>query len=790
MWESGQALSSRFVLIERLGEGGGGEVWSAEDRERGERVALKILWAALARNDAAIAALERECARVRSLDHPNILRVDGVYRAAYGVWLAMEYAAGGDLRHTRGRGVAEIVRKVHPIAAALAYAHGAGLVHRDVKPANVLLSDEGAPKLADFGMALEPAAFAAADAGRGSLYTMSPQQRDGEAAHASDDVYGLGALLYELLQGYPPFYPDASRERIRHEQSPLPRSTPAWLMQLVMHMLAKRRDERPDMRAVERELAIKLAMKPEGAFEEAPLSNMSNEATLHHQEPVRIEPPSVRPPSVHGEPLRGEWRRGADAASDPHARRRTIKRVLGAAGIASALAGLAVVFLLLPRVVEQTEPARYVHAASTVAPETPVEKEEVDFAALARAKQEADERRAPLAERLQKLTERAAHRWGAVDYQAATEKLAAGDAAYEQREYVAALEQLAAVEPLLIALEQRAGAALKEQLQAGAEALAAGRSADAKAAFELAAKIEPANAIAAQGLKRAATLDEVLSLVASAVELEQSGDMNGAIANFRKALALDAQAPRAADGVARIEARLAGDAFASAMARGYAALASANYTAARTQFEAAREIRPQAPEIAQALRQIDQEQRTGVIATRLEQAQVHESAERWAEALKNYRDVLELDSTVAAASEGVARTTPRASLNEQLELYLTQPERLFSQPVRAAARDTLARAGAIASPGPLLEKQTATLADWVARADVPVPIAIESDNVTQVTIYRVGDLGVFGQRSLELVPGSYTVVGTRPGYRDVRRQINVTPGAPLEPIVIRCEDRI
>ena len=67
--------------------------------------------------------------------------------------------------------------------------------------------------------------------------------------------------------------------------------------------------------------------------------------------------------------------------------------------------------------------------------------------------------------------------------------------------------------------------------------------------------------------------------------------------------------------------------------------------------------------------------------------------------------MLELDSTVAAANEGVARTSPRAALNEQLELYLTQPERLFSQPVRAAARDTLARANGIANPGPLLRKQ-------------------------------------------------------------------------------------
>src|SRR5262249_4971551 len=147
-------------------------------------------------------------------------------------------------------------------------------------------------------------------------------------------------------------------------------------------------------------------------------------------------------------------------------------------------------------------------------------------------------------------------------------------------------------------------------------------------------------------------------------------------------------------------------------------------------------------------------------------------------------------STVAFATEGVARTTPRAELNEQLEIYLTQPERLFSPPVRVGAKQTLQRARGIASPGPVLQKQLATLTDWIARADVPVQVALQSDNQTLVTIYRVGELGAFAQRSLQVVPGNYTVVGTRPGYRDVRREINVVPGSDLPPVVIRCEDKI
>jgi tetratricopeptide (TPR) repeat protein len=331
---------------------------------------------------------------------------------------------------------------------------------------------------------------------------------------------------------------------------------------------------------------------------------------------------------------------------------------------------------------------------------------------------------------------------------------------------------------------------LTAQLGLGAKALQEGRSADARAAFELAGKLDPKNAAALRGLKRATTLDEVLALVSKAEGLEKEGNTTAAADTFRKALALDGEAPRAASGLARVGARVAGDAFASDMARGFSALSQANYPQARSAFEAAGKIRPGAPEVAQALKQVEQEDRTRIISARLETARGLEGKESWAEALKEYRAVLQLDSTVAFANEGVARTTPRAELNEQLEIYLTQPERLFSVPVRAGARQTLQRAKTIANPGPVLRRQLATLGDWISRADAPVQVALQSDNQTLVTIYRVGELGAFAQRSLQLVPGSYTVVGTRPGYRDVRREINVVPGAALPPVVIRCEDKI
>ena len=131
-----------------------------------------------------------------------------------------------------------------------------------------------------------------------------------------------------------------------------------------------------------------------------------------------------------------------------------------------------------------------------------------------------------------------------------------------------------------------------------------------------------------------------------------------------------------------------------------------------------------------------------------------------------------------------------AALNEQLELYLTQPERLFSQPVRAAARDTLARAGEHRQSRSGAAEAVATLKDWMraltcrCRSRCSRTMSPKSPSIASASWARSPSA-----RS-DLVPGSYTVVGTRPGYRDVRREINVRPGAAAEPVVIRCEDRI
>ena len=208
-------LFRHYRIIDRVGEGGMGVVYRARDTKLDRDVALKLLVNATRVNSDHADRLRREARALAALNHPNILTIHDIGDADGLPFLVLEWVGGGALSDTtlqRPLSTREFLRIVLPVAEALGAAHSHGIVHRDVKPANVLVCDDGRIKLADFGLAKFR------DLNRdltrtvgvvGTVAYMSPEQASGEEVGATSDIFSLGVLAYELLTGTLPFKGDS-----------------------------------------------------------------------------------------------------------------------------------------------------------------------------------------------------------------------------------------------------------------------------------------------------------------------------------------------------------------------------------------------------------------------------------------------------------------------------------------------------------------------------------------------------------------------------------------------------
>jgi serine/threonine protein kinase len=232
------------------------------------------------------------------------------------------------------------------------------------------------------------------------------------------------------------------------------------------------------------------------------------------------------------------------------------------------------------------------------------------------------------------------------------------------------------------------------------------------------------------------------------------------------------------------------EAFAEVMTDGLSALDAGAFESAEEKFQRALSLMPGSTEAADGLARAQLALRLAAITRHRERAAALEQEERWREAESEYASALALDSTLRFAQDGKVRTGSRAALTEEMAYHIAHPERLIEDRVLAEAQGLLADAEAVDSLTPGLRNQIAELRRVVEVASTPVEVVLESDSATEVVVYRVGRLGRFERRELELRPGTYTVVGTREGYRDVRRQLKVEPGGQSQPLKVWCEEKI
>jgi serine/threonine-protein kinase len=216
----GDIVAGRYRVIGRLGKGGMGEVYRADDLRLGQAVALKFLPGALERDPIKLGQFHSEVRLARQVSHPNVCRVYDIGEAAGVPFISMEYVDGEDLasllrrigRLPQDKGI-EIGRQ---LCAGLAAAHARGVLHRDLKPANVMLDGEGKVRLTDFGLA---AATGTIDSSRaGTPAYMAPEQLGGREASVQSDLFALGLVLYEIFTGRRAYQATSVGELIQQQQ--------------------------------------------------------------------------------------------------------------------------------------------------------------------------------------------------------------------------------------------------------------------------------------------------------------------------------------------------------------------------------------------------------------------------------------------------------------------------------------------------------------------------------------------------------------------------------------------
>ncbi len=229
---AGQKVLKRYTLKRVLGRGGMGVVWLVHDDELDRDIAFKFLPDIVYHDKAAVESLKRETRRSLELTHPNIVRIYDFAQDEHCAGISMEYVAGDTLSNlrvcqpTHVFEVSDLAVWVKQLGLALDYAHKeARVAHRDLKPANLMLNNKGVLKIADFGISRSISdnmtrVSSAVHGASGTLVYMSPQQALGEAASALDDIYSLGATLFELLTSKPPFFTGEIMTQVREKIPP------------------------------------------------------------------------------------------------------------------------------------------------------------------------------------------------------------------------------------------------------------------------------------------------------------------------------------------------------------------------------------------------------------------------------------------------------------------------------------------------------------------------------------------------------------------------------------------
>ncbi|HJO10688.1 MAG TPA: hypothetical protein QGI39_01435 [Gammaproteobacteria bacterium] len=467
-------------------------------------------------------------------------------------------------------------------------------------------------------------------------------------------------------------------------------------------------------------------------------------------------------------------------------------------GLGSLLiVALAVIFVLPTIVTEYELPLERRLAVTELQPSLPAvsrnqpsEISPFDEAQRSLERKQAQDVLADLLLKQAELDQLEVQRWGLADYENSLEQARGGDELYREQGFGQARDAYQRGRDGLQALIDSIPVVMTQTLIEAQVALDAADTEAAMEQYSLALLFDPDNELAQIGYQRAQSLEEVTSLLTDAGERYEDGELQVALESYQNALDLDSYNEVARAQIQQVAAEIRENEFSQIMSAGYSHLENGNTDEAIAEFRRASGLGINQEQALAAITQTENEIASAEINSLQRQIGLAETEERWAAVVSDYDAVLTIDPNLVFAIDGRDYAGKRLNLDQLLANAIDIPERFAEDSVFEQTRDIYFTGRSIENPGFRLAEQLDDLQALLETSQVPINIQLVSDNLTNVTLLRIGSLGSFEQHQLSLKPGVYVAVGTRSGYRDVREEFTVGFGLTPASVLVQCDERV
>tara|TARA_Y100000389_G_C17467844_1_gene527343 strand:+ start:1848 stop:4163 length:2316 start_codon:yes stop_codon:yes gene_type:complete len=765
----GKILAKRYTLLRNLGGDGLTQTWLAKDQSNQSLVSLKV-----GNNSPELFAILRNEWQLRiNLSHENIARVFEFYDDSEVVFFSQQFIDGTNLSVLTGLNIEKILPSIGLLIETLVYLHSKGLVHRDIKSSNILLDTDGSLYLNDFGIST----FAGNIGRGGSLIAQSPQSLDDKTVSRSDDMFALGGLIYEIISGQPPWQSTDISNSIKYQKVEKlyeadGSEVPSSIVNLVKKLLDKDPAKRPS--AIEA-----LSILNNAGFK--PGKTTLEIGKLHDPDldKVIVDAIDIKLPLKNTFNSENAVQSGL-----------SLKLVYSILGILLVVLVL-VIFVLPKEFSDRTERNLLTNEAIDVDVNLVKSSNIYNLSDDDKLyKKNAEIVLGEYISALEILESRGIKRWALNDFNKSKNIYANADLAYLEKNFTLAEDLYRNALEILEPLYNRIDPIFQKSLVDGAAALEAGKSKEAIEFYSLSVAITPTHTAALEGYKRARNLDNVLLLVEQGKKFIDDLDLDTAQNSFERAIDLDNLWKPAHDGLKLVQKTRLEMEFNMRMTEGLNAISDKDFLTARAAFRIAEQLVPDSKEPLDGLLQVDQELRLQKIKSLENEVLKLESDEHWDAVVQTYEEILKVDNSLDFAIKGLSHGQELKLLHNHLDKLIADPDRLSRPSVMQVATKLIINITTRPNIGQRLKLQRNELSRLLKRAATTHRVVLYSDNDTSVSIYRIGKFGNFVRKEIDLRPGTYIAVGSRSGFRDVRLEFKIAPEIEIQPVIIKCEEKI